>query len=87
MPELMVALSEVMGQRGKAKNDALLIDAAARGDLAVRREPRWDVYLLNGAERPDIRPVVTALIAARRLAVVDDLAVESLLLPPHLTGV
>lgn len=68
--------------RGSVNQTAkLLIEAAGRGDVEVRRERRWDVYLLNGVERPEVRPLLVKLLADRVLEVQDPDAVLSLIVP------
>lgn len=69
------------GRRGVSRELGLLVDAARRGDVQVRRERRWDVYLLHGVERPEVRPALVRLIADGVLKVADPDAVLSLIVP------
>lgn len=69
------------GRRGAKQEADLLIAAAKRGDLQRIRATRWDVYLLNGTERPEIRPTVVRLIESGALRVADPGAELSLVVP------
>ncbi|WP_433730909.1 hypothetical protein ACQP2Y_21320 [Actinoplanes sp. CA-051413] len=69
------------GRRSVNRETVLLVEAAKRGDIQVRRETRWDVYLLNGRECPDVRPLLVALLRDGVLLVVDPSADLSLIVP------
>jgi hypothetical protein len=69
------------GRRSLPRETALMVDAAARQDVHVRHDTRWDVYLINGAERPDARPMLARLIRDGVLTVADPDAPLSLVLP------
>lgn len=59
----------------------LLVDAARRGDLQRVRERRWDVYLLNGRECPDIRLLLSKLLTDGVLVIEHPDADVSLIVP------
>ncbi|MFI5938088.1 hypothetical protein [Actinoplanes sp. NPDC051494] len=58
-----------------------MVAAAAQRRVSVRHEDRWPVYLVNGNEAPDARPLLVPLLEAGRLVVADPDAAESLILP------
>ncbi|HEY6117236.1 MAG TPA: hypothetical protein VI172_14890 [Candidatus Dormibacteraeota bacterium] len=86
MSDLLHHPKKTLGGQGSVQAERLLIAACARGDVSVRRAARWPVYLINGQEQPDIRPLVVKLLDAGAIVVADPHAVESLILPPHLIG-
>ena len=69
------------GRRAAKQEAALLVAAAGRGDVQVRRDSRWDVYLINGTERAEIRPAVVKLLQDGVLEVADPDADLSLIVP------
>jgi hypothetical protein len=69
------------GRRSAHQEANLLVEAAKRGDLQRRVERRWDVYLLNGVERPEIRMVLTKLLDDGVLVVAAPDAALSLVVP------
>jgi hypothetical protein len=69
------------GRRSLTREAALLVEAAARGDVQVRRETRWDVFLLNGRVCPDVRPLLAALLRDGVLRIADPDASLSLITP------
>jgi hypothetical protein len=78
---LAVEFLSTTARRGTNRDLSLLIAAAGRGDVHIRRERRWDVYLLNGEPRPEIRGFMVRLIADGVLKVVDPNADLSLIVP------
>jgi hypothetical protein len=67
------------GRRSASRETVLLVESAKRGDIQVRRETRWDVYLLNGRVCPDVRPLLVALLRDGVLVVADPDAALSLI--------
>ncbi len=68
-------------RRGIGRDMGSLVDAAGREQVEVRHEPRWDVYLINGVERPDIRHLLVRLLTDGVLTVADPDAELSLVVP------
>jgi hypothetical protein len=67
------------GRRSLNRETVLLVEAAGRGDVQVRRDRRWDVYLLNGRVCPDVRPLLVSLLRDGVLVVADPDASLSLI--------
>ena len=68
-------------RRGTNRDAALLVESAARGDVQVRRERRWDVYLIHGVDRPEVRHLMVALLRDGVLQIADPHADVSLVVP------
>jgi hypothetical protein len=67
------------GRRSVNRETVLLVEAAKRGDVQVRRDRRWDVYLLNGRVCPDVRPLLVSLLRDGVLRIADPDATLSLI--------